>query len=113
MRLLIGLWFATLCIHSTSALAVQDTQRFMRFQHDGQIKHGRIKGDRIEVLSGDYLIRTDTTGKTLALADVERVGRLLAETIAGLDADFASSLVDDLGAGAEAPKPGSSEGGAA
>lgn len=95
MRLLIGLWFATLCIHSTSALAVQDTQRFMRFQHDGQIKHGRIKGDRIEVLSGDYLIRTDTTGKTLALADVTPLPPTKASKVFAVGMNFSSHLASN------------------
>jgi endoglucanase len=48
--------------------------------------------------------------ETLALADVERVGRLLAEFIAGLDADFAKKLVDDLG-GAEAKASDSGDSG--
>ena len=37
-----------------------------------------------------------STVETLALADVERSGRLLAEMIAGLDEAFAAGLVDDL-----------------
>ncbi len=37
-----------------------------------------------------------STVETLDLADVERTGRLLAETIAGLDASFAAGLVEDL-----------------
>lgn len=37
-----------------------------------------------------------STVETLALADLERTGRLLAEFIAGLDANFAEGLVEDL-----------------
>ncbi|MCB0217606.1 MAG: M20/M25/M40 family metallo-hydrolase [Caldilineae bacterium] len=37
-----------------------------------------------------------STVETLALADIERSGRLLAEMITGLDEAFAAGLVDDL-----------------
>ena len=46
------------------------TQRWVRFNHDGQAGFGTLSGHGIDVFSGDMFGACDATGRSLALADV-------------------------------------------
>ncbi|MEM9684320.1 MAG: fumarylacetoacetate hydrolase family protein, partial [Pseudomonadota bacterium] len=54
----------------SSLVSAQSVVRYVRYQHDGEISYGIVKGTQIQQLSGDLFNGPKPTGKTVALESV-------------------------------------------
>ena len=95
MRALAYLLLAVTCLFSSTVRADEDRQHFMRFQHQGEVKHGRVNGQTIEVLSGDFLDNASPTGEKISIAAVTPLPPTQATKVFAVGMNFASHLASN------------------
>jgi len=76
----------------SSHLSHAQIQQFARFEHQGKISYGEIKGKQIQVIEGDLFHSPTLSGKTLPLSEVTLLLPTDSPTVFAVGMNFASHL---------------------
>ncbi len=85
-----SLIFAILLCGLTTAQA--QTTKYVRYDYEGTIAYGVLQGDSIQELKNDFLQSTETTGRTVALADVKLLAPVEPRKVFAVGFNYQSHL---------------------
>ncbi|MDX1393922.1 MAG: fumarylacetoacetate hydrolase family protein [Gemmatimonadota bacterium] len=67
-------------------------RRFVRYEVDGQARHGEVEGDRIHQLSGDPIAGASRTGQSIALDDASLLAPVVPGKVIAVGFNYRSHL---------------------
>lgn len=82
----------------TLAGVAEAQTKYVRYEHNGATGYGVLSGDTISELAGNFLETTETTGKTIALADAKLLAPVEPRQVFAVGFNYQSHL-----GGREAP----------
>ncbi len=101
--LLSGWVTALLFLAAPARLTAQDTsERFVRFEADGQVSYGRVEGETVRVIQGDLFGEHRVLDQTLPLSSVRLLAPVTPSKVIAVGLNYQSHLGDRE----PAPEPG-------